>query len=487
MSLAEILITNSLSAKKERFEPTEPGLAKIYFCGPTVYGFGHVGNARAALTADLIVRILRHAGYKTLFARNLTDIDDKIIRVANEEGVSAQSVAEKFTKVYLGEMQQLGTLEPDLIPKATEHIPSVLKMNEGLIHKGLAYVADTPFGNDVYYRVSAFKNYGALSKRKTDDMLTGTRIEAGESKESPLDFALWKAAKAGEPSWESPWGAGRPGWHIECSAMIREHFKGTIDIHGGGNDLVFPHHENEIAQSEGLDNCQLAKYWVHNGMLTIGREKMSKSLGNIFTTHKFLEEYGPETLRMLILQHQYRGPIDFTDETILRSEALLQRLYACKQHALEAAQAAPEATLPPDLAQLTAQMNAAFFDDFNSAKALGHALKAARLCFREQKPGYWKAWGACLPLLENVLALLNRAPDQALAQMHALRLKRLGVSEEFSRQIDQQLKDREHFRQEKNYAESDRIRGELEKAGIVVMDGADGASWTLNAEATKVT
>ena len=475
MATAEILLTNTLSSKKEKFVSNEEGVAKVYFCGPTVYGYGHVGNARAALTADLIVRVLRLAGYKTLFARNLTDIDDKIIKVANDEGISAQAVAEKFTDVYLGEMKALGTLPPDFIPKATVHIPEMIEMISGLIAKNMAYVADTPFGNDVYFRVSAFKNYGCLSHRKTDDMLAGTRVEPGESKESPLDFALWKAAKAGEPSWESPWGAGRPGWHIECSAMIRALFKGSIDIHGGGNDLVFPHHENEIAQSEGLDDCQLAKYWVHNGMLTLGREKMSKSLGNIFTTTKFLEEYGPETLRLMAMQHHYRGPMDFTEESILRSEALLQRLYHCKKNAL----AAKGATAAPSMADLPKQMEAAFFDDFNSAKALGFVLKAARECFKSQKAEDWAGWATVLPLLSKVMVLLERDPDEALNEMHSRRLKRMGVDEAFCREIDAKLKAREDFRQQKNYAESDRLRGELEKAGIVVMDGADGASWTL--------
>lgn len=475
MAPAPIQLSNTLSGKKEAFVPHKEGEASVYFCGPTVYGYGHVGNARAALTADLIVRVLQLAGYKTLFARNLTDIDDKIIKVANDEGVSAQAVAEKFTEIYLGEMKALGTLPPDFVPKATTHIPEMVDMISGLIAKNMAYVAETPFGSDVYFRVTSFKNYGCLSHRKTDDMLTGTRIEAGESKESPLDFALWKAAKAGEPSWESPWGAGRPGWHIECSAMIRALFKGSIDIHGGGNDLVFPHHENEIAQSEGLDDCTLAKYWVHNGMLTLGREKMSKSLGNIFTTTKFLEEYGPETLRLMAMQHHYRGPMDFTEESILRSEALLQRLYHCKKNALAARGATPSA----NFAELPKQIEAAFFDDFNSAKALGFVLKAARECFKSQKNEDWAGWGLVLPLLSQVMALLERDPDEVLKEIHQRRLKRMGVDEAFCADIDAKLKAREDFRQQKNYAESDRLRGELEKAGIVVMDGADGASWTL--------
>ncbi len=480
-ALAEIQLTNTLSSKKEKFVPRTPGTANVYVCGPTVYGYAHVGNTRAVLTGDLIVRVLRHAGYKTKYALNITDIDDKIIKVANEGGRSWQDVALEFTKVYQDEMKQIGVIPPDVMPKATEHVDAIIEMITGLIKKDMAYSADTPFGTDVYYRVNRFKEYGKLSKRKTEDLMTGTRIQAGESKQDVLDFALWKSAKPEEPSWQSPWGAGRPGWHIECSAMIRKHFSGGIDIHGGGNDLIFPHHENEIAQSEGLDACELSKYWVHNGMLTLGREKMSKSIGNIFTTKKFLETYGPETLRLMILQHHYRGPMDFSEESILRAEGLLQRLYLCKERAL-AAQAERPTQVPEELSNLTQKIVESLRDDFNSAKALGHILKAARTCFRQEQTGLWKLWGECLPTLEQMMGLLLKNPTDALCDIKKLRLNRMGVSEDFCAEIESLLEAREKVRAEKNFADSDRLRKELEARGIVVMDGPDGTSWSVAAK-----
>jgi len=481
MALAEIQLTNTVSGKKEKFEPRIFGEASVYVCGPTVYGYGHVGNARAALTGDLIVRTLKHAGYKTKFALNITDVDDKIIKVANEGGRTPQSVSEEFTSVYLDEIKELKVVKPDVMPKVTEHIEAIVEMIDGLIKKQMAYSADTPYGSDVYYRVEAFKDYGKLSKRKTEDLLTGTRIEPGEAKQSPLDFALWKAAKPGEPSWPSPWGTGRPGWHIECSAMIRKHFTGGIDIHGGGNDLIFPHHENEIAQSEGLDACELSKYWVHNGMLTLGREKMSKSIGNIFTTNKFLKTYGPETLRLMILQHHYRGPMDFSEESILRAEGLLQRLYLCKERAL-AAKTAPDIEAPEELSNLAKKIEDSFFDDFNSAKALGYLLKAARTCFRDNNPSLWKLWGASLAVLDSLAGLLDQEPADALCKIQKLRLSRMGVNEDFCTEVEGMIATREKVRAEKNYAESDRLRKELESRGIVIMDGPDGTSWSVVAK-----
>ncbi len=478
--VAEIQIQNTLTGKKEKFSPKSPGLATIYVCGPTVYGYTHVGNTRAALTGDLMVRVFKLGGYKTRYARNITDVDDKIIRVAKERQKSAQEIAEEFTAVYLSEMKALGTQEPDLVPKVTEHMPAIIDMVKGLVDKGMAYVAATPFGNDVYFRVKKFPHYGCLSHRKVEDMQTGVRIEPGEAKEDPLDFALWKAAKPEEPSWPSPWGEGRPGWHIECSAMIRKHFPSGIDVHGGGNDLVFPHHENEIAQSEGLDSHKLANFWVHNGMLTLGREKMSKSVGNIFTTQKFLELYGAETLRLMLMQHHYRGPMDFSEESIVRAEGLLKRLYTCKENFEKHRDASSQSTIPPELLTLEAEMKKSFFDDFNSAKALGFVLKAARLCFKEDKPELWQAWGThALPLMNSTLGLLEHPATSALSKLHDLRLKRMGVSGEFAAEVETLLKQREEVRAQKNFAESDRLRGELEAKGVRVMDGPDGSSWDL--------
>ena len=497
MALSEIKIQNTLTGKKEPFRPKKPGQVQFYACGPTVYGYAHVGNAKTSISMDIINRVLRHAGYKVTFARNITDVDDKIIKVANDENRAWDSVAAQFTETYETEMRALGNLKPDLVPKATQHIPEMIAMIETLIQKDLAYPASTPYGNDVYFRVTKYEGYGKLSRKNIEDLQAGARIEPGEMKDDPLDFALWKAAKPGEPSWESPWGAGRPGWHIECSAMIHKHFHTDCDLHGGGLDLIFPHHENEVAQSEGATGKTLATYWVHSGLLVFGKEKMSKSLGNIVTTDAFLKNYGGETLRLMTALQHYRSPVDFTEESILRAEGLLERLYHCKQHAQEAwsklfdedldSLLRDEAPLgktnlpeaPTDLRTLTQQMEEALFDDFNSAKAMGFLLKAARLCFRENKPEHWAAWGAALPLVSRAMGLLEANPTEILGIIRCRRLNRMGVSEEFCHQIDGMLAKREEARAAKNYAESDRLRAELEAKGIQVMDGPDGVTWTV--------
>lgn len=481
MTLPEIKVFNTLSGKKEPLKTLKPGAVSIYLCGPTVYGLTHVGNARTSLFGDLVVRTLRYAGYKVTFARNVTDVDDKIIKVANETGESSQEVAEKFTHLYMDEQKELGNVFPDLNPKATEHIGEIIKMSEGLVQKNAAYAADTPFGQDVYFRVKQFPTYGKLSKRKTDDLLIGARIEPGETKDDPLDFALWKAAKPGEPSWASPWGEGRPGWHIECSAMINKCFPEGIDIHMGGLDLIFPHHENEIAQSEAYNGKTLAPYWLHGGMLTLAREKMSKSLGNIFTTQKFLEEYGPEVLRLMMYQNHYRGPLDFTEEVILRTEALLERLYTAKLKVQEARHANSHNGAPAELAGLRGEFDTSLFDDFGSAKALGLAFRGIRLCFKDPSPSSWLAWGAVLEPLEKALGLATRDAAAALADIQSRRLKRMGVTEDFCRNIEERLKKREEARARKDFTESDRVRKELESEGIVVMDGPDGTAWSVAA------
>ena len=484
MSLPEIKLFNTLSGKKESFKPQSPGKANIYICGPTVYGLTHVGNARTSLFGDLVVRTLRYAGFDVQFARNITDIDDKIIKVASDTGVSSQDVAKKFTESYLSEQKQIENLPSDLTPKATEHVTEIVNMSQGLIDNGSAYVAETPYGQDVYFRVKNFDGYGKLSKRKTDDLLVGARIEAGETKEDPLDFALWKAAKPGEPSWDSPWGQGRPGWHIECSAMIQKCFPEGLDIHMGGLDLIFPHHENEIAQSEALTKKTLAPFWLHGGMLTFAREKMSKSLGNIFTTQKFLDEYGPEVLRLMMYQNHYRSPLDFTEEVILRTEALLERLYTAKLKGEESSSQNNDGSPLPELTTLKADFDAALFDDFGSAKALGLVLRGVRSCFKDPRVANWTAWAKITPVLAQSLGLLSHDAAQSLSEIRSRRLKRMRVTEEFSAQIDAQLKAREEARARKDFAESDRVRKELEAQGIQVMDGPDGTAWSMAAKAS---
>ncbi len=479
MALPEIKILNTLSGKKESFVPKEPGVVRYYSCGPTVYGLAHVGNAKTSISVDLINRILRYAGYKVTLARNVTDVDDKIIKLANEEGVEWNVITERFTKTYMDEMKALGNLEPEITPHATEHIPEMIAMISKLVERGAAYSAATPYGTDVYFRVDKFENSGALSKRKTDDLLVGARIEPGEMKENPLDFALWKAAKPNEPSWDSPWGKGRPGWHIECSAMVHKHFGNGLDLHAGGMDLIFPHHENEIAQAEAATGENFSKYWVHSGLLVFGKEKMSKSLGNIVTTQSFLKQFSGEVLRMVAIQQHYRSPVDFSDESLLRAEGLLERLYHCKKEALAAGSVAP-ATNIDGLTGLGKLIDDSLFDDFNTAKALGHILKGARTCFRENKPEVWALWREeALARMEKVFGILSKEPTQAMAGLRHQRLERMGVSDEFCREIEAELKKREAARAAKDFAESDRLRKALEDRGIQIMDGPDGAAWTM--------
>jgi cysteinyl-tRNA synthetase len=298
----ELKLYNTLTGQKERFEPAEPDRVRIYVCGPTVYDMAHIGHARAYVAFDVVVRTLRRHFGEVKHARNYTDVDDKIIRRANEVGESPERIAERYTEEFLHDMDALGVERPDVAPKVTEHIGEIVRLVERLIETGFAYAA----GGDVYYRVRRFDGYGKLSKRRLDDMEAGARVEPGEQKEDALDFALWKGAKPGEPSWDSPWGKGRPGWHIECSAMSAKHLGETFDIHGGGKDLIFPHHENEIAQSEAATGAVYARFWMHNGFVNIDDEKMSKSLGNFFTVREVLKRFHPQVLRAFLLAVHYR-------------------------------------------------------------------------------------------------------------------------------------------------------------------------------------
>lgn len=475
-TLPKIMLTNTLGGKKEEFVPKVAGKVSIYSCGPTVYGKIHVGNAMAALTSDLIQRVFRLAGYQVEWATNITDIDDKIIKVANEEAIQATEVAKRYEAIYLNEMKTLRVGEPAHRPHATESIPEMVTMITSLIEQGYAYAASTPFGNDVYFRVRKFPNYGKLSNKKIDELQAGARIEPGESKEDALDFALWKAAKDGEPSWESPWGKGRPGWHIECSAMIHKHFPQGVDIHMGGLDLIFPHHENEIAQSEACNHTPLAKYWVHNNLLTLEKEKMSKSLGNIFTTEKFLESYGPEVLRLFLYQHHYRSPVDFSEESITRAEALLVKLYSAKKTllAIDPSFSCTGCASWPEVEQ-------ALWDDFNTAKAMGLIMKALREAFRDNTPEQWKKWSLSMKYFDAVYGILEGNPDEKIAEIQARKFKRLGVSSDRAKEIESKLELRTQMRAAKNFAESDKLRAELEADGVIVMDNLDASTWSVRA------
>ncbi|MFO3795812.1 MAG: cysteine--tRNA ligase, partial [Anaerolineales bacterium] len=334
-------IYNTLTRQKEEFQPLEPGIVKMYVCGPTVYADAHVGHAMSALVFDVIRRYLIYKGYEVRFVMNFTDVDDKIIRRAQELGVDPFLLAERYIHQFQGQLRALNILPATAHPRATQTIPQIQQMIQGLIEKGYAYA---PGNGDVYYRVTRKPDYGKLSGRKLEEMQAGARIEVGEQKEHPMDFALWKAAKPGEPAWDSPWGKGRPGWHIECSAMNLAYLGEQIDIHGGGNDLIFPHHENEIAQSEAYTGKPFVRYWMHNGMLQLGGEKMSKSLGNLVTIEEFLAEHEGDVMRMIVLNGSYRAPLSFTPETIEAAEKGLERLRsALRPAAPSAAGLAPQA------------------------------------------------------------------------------------------------------------------------------------------------
>ena len=320
-----IAIYNTLTRRKEPLQPLEEGHVKLYVCGITSYDYCHIGHARSALVFDMVVRYLRYRGLKVTFVRNFTDIDDKIINRANEQGIDPAELALKFINEFYVDMDALGTLRPDIEPKATEHVGEMINLVEQLIAKGTAYQS----GSDVYYRVERFEGYGQLSGRSLEDMQAGARVEVNERKEHPMDFVLWKGAKPGEPRWPSPWGDGRPGWHIECSAMSKRYLGDTFDIHGGGKDLIFPHHENEIAQSCGASGQPFAKLWMHHGFVTIKDEKMSKSLGNFLTIRDVLRQYRSEALRLFIFSTQYRNPLDFTEAALQDAETGLDRMYDC--------------------------------------------------------------------------------------------------------------------------------------------------------------
>jgi cysteinyl-tRNA synthetase len=318
-------IHNSLARRKEEFEPLEDGRVRIYNCGPTVYDYFHIGNARNFITAETVCRYLEYKGYKVTFVQNVTDIEDKIIKRAKELGVEPSEVAEEFTKAYFEDLAELRTRMPDISPKATEHIDDIVQFVQKLVGKGMAYEID----GDVYYEVMKFEDYGKLSGQKVEDTLAGARVEVDERKHHPADFDLWKKSKPGEPGWDSPWGVGRPGWHIECSVMSSKYLGETFDIHIGGNDLVFPHHENEIAQSEALTGKPPARYWMHNGMLQVTGDKMSKSLGNIKSVRELLEEYDPDTIKFYQLSAHYRGPIELKDNSLDEARSALQRIWNC--------------------------------------------------------------------------------------------------------------------------------------------------------------
>ncbi|NMC53559.1 MAG: cysteine--tRNA ligase [Chloroflexi bacterium] len=459
-------IYNTMSRQKEPFETLEPQKVRMYVCGPTVYNKAHVGHAMSALVFDILRRYLEYRGYTVTHVMNFTDVDDKIIRRANELGMDPFKLGQSYIDEYRQHLQDLNILAPTITPYATREIDQIIAMINGLIEKGYAY----PVDGDVYFRVDKDKDYGRLSGRKLEDMQAGARIDVDERKENPMDFALWKSARPGEPAWDSPWGPGRPGWHIECSAMNLHHLGEQIDIHGGGNDLIFPHHENEIAQSESLTGKTFARYWVHNGMLQFGGEKMSKSLGNLVTIEEFLEKHNADVLRFLVLNSGYRNPLTFNDEVLSQAERALERLHSAFKAALPGAKGADAGALE-NLEKQTAASKDGFTesmdDDFNSAGALGYLFDLVRVVNQARDAS------ASAEQLQPAQALLRE-----LTGVLGLRLEEKENGNQAAGPfIDLLIEVRGEMRKNKLWALSDLVRDRLTELGVKLEDSRDGTTW----------
>jgi cysteinyl-tRNA synthetase len=480
---------NTLGRAKQDFAPVNGNAVSIYVCGITAYDLCHIGHARSAVVFDVLVRYLRHKGLGVTFVRNFTDVDDKIIKRAGEMGLSSKDVAERFIAEFYVDMDALGVLRADVEPKCTEHIEEMLALTQKLIDTGHAYA--TPSG-DVYFRVRSFPEYGKLSGRNVEELQAGARVEPGEQKEDPLDFALWKAAKPGEPEWRSPWGMGRPGWHLECSAMSEKYVKLPLDIHGGGQDLSFPHHENEIAQSEAATGAPFARFWVHNGFVQINSEKMSKSLGNFFTIRDILAKFLPETLRYFLLSMHYRSPLDFSFDALEESEKGLRRIYAALEQ-IEAALAGTKWSKSPLPQELTDELAGyeqgfaqAMEDDLNTAAALGHLFGMVRLAGRVLEDKTQRKSEAGRDLLariragvaewSGVLGVLGRAPAEFLAELKNCRAARAGIE---AARVETLLEARLEARKAKDFARSDAIRDELTAMRVEVKDTPAGQVWDV--------
>jgi cysteinyl-tRNA synthetase len=472
-----LLVTNTLTRRKEPFEPLAPGRVGMYVCGPTVYDHPHLGHARSAVAFDVIRRALEFLGYRVTFVRNVTDVDDKIIARAAEEGRSPWEVAEEYARAYDEQMAALGVRPPTLAPRATAHILDMIRLIERLVARGAAYVVD----GDVYYAVESFAAYGKLSRRTLEDVRAGERVEPDPRKRNPLDFALWKAAKPGEPSWPSPWGEGRPGWHIECSAMSMRFLGETFDIHGGGQDLVFPHHENEIAQSEAATGKPFVRYWLHNGFVTIDAEKMSKSLGNFITVRDVLARAPAPAVRALLAAAHYRSPIDFTPAALEDARAAWARLATFSRNA-RAALGALEAPPPPDAAAAEPYRRAftrALEDDFNAPEALAvlHDLVslANPLVERVERGDARAAAGlaALLECFETLAGVLGLSPTRDWPEREGPADRALAAL------VSYLLELREEARRARDFARADEIRARLARAGVIVEDRPAGPRWRL--------
>lgn len=474
-----IKVYNTMTRKKEEFIPSVPGKAGIYVCGVTPYNHPHIGNARPFVTWDVIHRFLEYEGYDVTHVQNFTDVDDKIINTANKEGVQWSDICGRYIDAYFEVMDQLNVRRVHVYPRVSQHIPDIIATVQALVDRGMAYAVD----GDVYYSVEKFSRYGCLSGRDLDDMLAGARVEVDDRKRNPMDFALWKAAKPGEPAWDSPWGKGRPGWHIECSTMSMKYLGSSFDFHGGGSDLIFPHHENEIAQSEGATCVHpFVRYWLHNGFITVNEEKMSKSLGNFFTVKDILTHFDPETLRFFIVSTHYRSPLDFSDTRLHEAEASLQRLRTAKENLsvlrklVSGGPTEESLTLREKVCQLRDAFMEAMRDDFNTALAISHLFALAKE----------------INVYKSRIEASGEAPDgkllDAVQKAFTECCSIIGVleSEEKASVTEGGLEDklmqllldlRQEARAAKNYTQADEIRNRLAEAGVVIEDTPQGVRW----------
>jgi cysteinyl-tRNA synthetase len=452
-------IYNSLSQSKELLKPIEPGKIKIYVCGVTVYDYCHLGHARTYTAFDVVIRYLRWKGFDVTYVRNITDIDDKIIKRANDVKEDFQVIVQRFTDAMHEDFSAIGLLEPTHEPRATDFMPSMITLIEKLIANNHAYVASN---GDVYYAVRQFKNYGCLAHRDIDKLESGARVEVNEVKNDPLDFVLWKLAKPGEPKWPSPWGEGRPGWHTECSAMATDLFGNTLDIHGGGKDLIFPHHENELAQSEAVTGTTFVNTWMHAGFLQIEKEKMSKSLGNFFTIRDLLAEHEPEVLRYFLITSHYRSPLQYSETVIQQSRNALERFYTAL-NGLPDGEAISNSTFEDQFTQ-------AMDDDFNTPIAMSILFELAHEIqrLRDKDMAAASRHGALLKRLGGVLGILQDVPVAFLQSSNKT------VDAE---KIEALIAERNKAREDKNWSEADRVRDELAALAIVLEDGPNGTTW----------
>jgi len=466
-----LCVYNTLTRKKEEFKPQSPGKVKMYVCGTTPYDHCHLGHARCYVVFDVIRKYLEYKGYEVTYVQNFTDVDDKIIKRAQELGSKVEDVAEEYISEYFEVMGRLNIREANSYPKTTEHIGEMIQLVEKLIKRGYAYVVD----GDVYFEIDKFGSYGKLSHRSREEMRAGARIEVDQRKKNPLDFALWKSSKPEEPFWESPWGRGRPGWHIECSAMSMEHLGASFDIHGGGQDLIFPHHENEMAQSEAATGKPFVRYWIHNGFVTVNREKMSKSLGNFFTVREIYEKYSPDVVRLFLVSQYYRSPMDFSDGKLEEARKSLERFRSILENIkflLKGLKAEKKSIFPKvedsSVVEAKEKFTTAMDDDFNTARAFGcifDLVGKANKAISARSPNLTFLLGAerALKSMGSLLGFLKKKAGE-----------KVGI-DEF--QIEKRIEERNAARGKKDWGKADKIRRDLEKVGIILEDTPFGTRW----------